>query len=711
MYTLYYPPENGLLRRILDDESLLEKPYNDIPLMKNNGHSTIGGPDQVFRGRSGTRAREHLVRLFHPFMIVKETERDYLSVGHVTDLHISTLWDYFEHQIFPDFDHDKYGKSEIENGQIKDRKAKSGFEAIGSRYNNPNLNVRHLTQVLNNRTGANCVDIILQTGDLIDFNRGFNFNPDHDPDRDYEFNLNWIRYYELLLMDYERPTYTALGNHDLRLNPYPPHITPEAVHYIFLPLFGLLTGAGAGASCGFIYGILEKEKRNVGDDEQKLISILQILVVPLIAPIVLFLFLSLLLGFGWDWDTAMDMLINKNVTWWFLLIGWGLWLLLDLPLIGLIDEGPGGMDFPQAGAFWGSILGGAFFVSLAIVLILLPFEIRNYMNKINNLYCDDFSRLLNKNVEYLRAFGKDGLFYMTQRSSDWYALVINPFLDYAFRHGNMFLMMGSWDGSEVLIGNPPPADDSFSDRQWGLITAWIDELISHRRNIEQDKEVIPIIGLHTPVFCPQSDLDLDRPFPPFGLDTADDSLTRGTMTMRRDQFIKLAGKLGGGTDSRISKRIPFISLTGHTHVYDIFHMETEDSVKWYQLDVPPWEESGWVTNKCLHITTACAGPPADGMPEEIDPGWVAPFQTELRRLDAEFDNTYDKDLFERALISVVSFLTDPPKVYEYWKTVQVKGGQRALRPAGCRVLIFERAAGRILDIEEISAKTSKWGDS
>ena len=101
MYTLYYAEENGLLRDILRDDTLCEKPYADIPLMGAEGSRTVGGPDQIFRGKSGTRDRQHWVRLFHPFWLVEAQRRNYLNVGHLTDLHSSTLWDFMEKRIFP----------------------------------------------------------------------------------------------------------------------------------------------------------------------------------------------------------------------------------------------------------------------------------------------------------------------------------------------------------------------------------------------------------------------------------------------------------------------------------------------------------------------------------------------------------------------------------------------------------------------------------
>jgi 3',5'-cyclic AMP phosphodiesterase CpdA len=70
-------------------------------------------------------------------------------------------------------------------------------------------------------------DIILLTGDLIDYGRGhwgfdeadrLQENSFYHPDR------NWFLFSYLLARDgvYTKPVYTILGNHDWRLNPYPP---------------------------------------------------------------------------------------------------------------------------------------------------------------------------------------------------------------------------------------------------------------------------------------------------------------------------------------------------------------------------------------------------------------------------------------------------------------------------------------------------------
>lgn len=696
LYTLFYGPENGVLRGILLDFSILERPYDDIPLMKDG---LIGGHNMVYgwrhdhkqkeeKSRCGDRKREHGVRLFHPFSIVREQARKYLNVGHLTDLHVSTLWDYFDEKIFPSY---KQDKSDVTNNDGRDprRDADSLFEAIADRYNNPNLNVRNLTYQLNRSGRKNgkpgpLVDILIQTGDILDFNRGFNLNPRHDPDKDYVFNLNWLRYYELLLLDYERPTYTVLGNHDWRLNPYPPRIKAEVAHF-FLLLYLPLALAGTGAASGLIWGALEDARDN---DNKTAITILQLLLAPLAAPLALFAFATLLGGLGLDLDITFDVLFSNMGLWLLLGGGWLFGLLLCL-LLYLISDAKD----TASGTLWGTILGatggGIGFITFFIIL----FFSFDYMSHIANLLGKDFAPLLDdKNAGYLNAFGKDGLFYMTERSFDWYALVINPFLDYAFRHGNMSFMMADWGGSEILTGNPPVADDLFTDRQWKLFEAWIDWAKRHRRDVPSNKGVIPVLSLHPPVFCPMLDEDLEE-LHTDGATVGADKIARGTMEERRQALIKRLFRLAQGLLSD-GKPIPAISLTGHTHDYDIFHTPTLDKAVWYQREHLEKIPGPGFWNKGLHITTSCAGPPGDGkMPEGKDKEAILNL---LKEYDKQKDNAYNDPS------------NDPRGKF---RQLKYKKGDRVPRAAGCRVLSFDPANGNITSIDEISAQTAKWGSS
>jgi len=702
LYNLFYGPENGLLRGILGDTAILDKPYDDVPLLPNN---FIGGHNLVYGWRfdhtrgaeksvCGDRRREHEVRLFHPFMIVRDQARNYLNVGHITDLHTSTLWDFFDEKIFLHYNQDRAEVAD-NTGRDPENDADTTFTPAARRYNNPNLNARHLTHLLNrlgraeNNPGK-FVDILLQTGDLIDFNRGFNLNPRHSPDDDYIFNLSWIRYYELLLLDYQRPTYTLLGNHDWRLNPYPPRIQAEAVHSLLL-LYLLLVAGGTGAACGTVWGAFQAAKGD-SDAVNVAIFLFQMLLAPFTGSLSLFAFLTLLGGIGLDLDITADVLFSKMGLG--IILGGG-WLLGHLfhwifVVINAISENT--ITDAGSGALWGAIAGGTLGCIGAIVVAFLLFKARDYMTHITNLTSDDFSKLFDdKNVGYLRAFGKDGVLYMTERSIDWYALVINPFLDYGFRHGNTSIMMADWGGSEILTGDPPLSDDAFTDRQWELLNNWLDTAIHHRRNVPVEKGVIPILGLHTPVFCPLLDENLDT-LHRNGAGVDDDKLGRGTMEERRQELIDLYFRLAAGLRSD-GKPIAAVTLTGHTHDYDLFRTETLDKATWYQLEHFGGKPPGF-WNKGLHITTSCAGPPGDGtIPEGEDKTAVLEL---LKEYDRRQDNAFDDPG------------SDPRQPF---RQLKYKKGDRVPRPPGCRVLRFDPADGSIISIEEISAITGKWGNS
>lgn len=711
MYNLFYGPENGVLRGILGSSAILKKPYDEIPLLTYQNSAFIGGHLSVYRWRHepqeredqqryGDRKREHLVHFFHPFTFARtiqenaqEKSREFLNVGHITDLHTSSLWDFFDEKIFPRFSLDlaAFDAQGITTGRSPQSDADSRFTLAANRYNNPNLNARSLTQRLNRRAGDNYVDLILQTGDLIDFNRGFNFNPNHSPDSDYLFNLNWVRFYELLLLDYQRPTFTLLGNHDWRLNPYPPRIKAEAIHVLLLGYL-LLTAAGAGASCGSVFGVLEKSKDGESSAVRALLILIQMVLAPFIAPLALFAFLFPLGGLGLDFDIATDVIFSKIGMAILLEGGWvlGFLIIWFLLFIKFLDQSA--ITDAADGTKWGTIVGGSIGLIAAIVGAFLIYKQRDYMTGITNLFGDDFKDLLdNKNVASLNAFGSDGVFYVTERSFDWYALVINPFPDYAFRFGNMYFMMADWGGSEILTGNPPIADDSLTPRQQKMLDFWIEAAINHREELRARgitasmKQLAPILGLHTPVFCPMIDKNLNA-LHNNETDIGDSDLTRGTMNVHRDELIKLFFELGQGKKAGTLEPIPAISLTGHTHTYDIFRMEAADKVKWYQREHfhPGFGDQG------LHITTACAGPPSDDkVPDDNEREARQRAKPLLQDFDNRHDNTFDAGA----------------------TATHYQAGQRVLRPAGCRVLTYHQTTGQLTKVEEVSAKTAKFGDA
>ena len=176
------------------------------------------------------------VEVLHPLFIGPTSAAEgRLFVGHVTDLHVGTREDVFEqlaHQPMPctqdepDLDslantpdnEDRLLRKLEENPNCGEtRVAKKRWKAI----NNPNQRFKEIYR----KAKSNC-DVLLLTGDLVDFGRGHAGDPGVPLGEigNYWLDRNWFLFYRLLAQDdlYSKPVYTNLGNHDWRLNPYPP---------------------------------------------------------------------------------------------------------------------------------------------------------------------------------------------------------------------------------------------------------------------------------------------------------------------------------------------------------------------------------------------------------------------------------------------------------------------------------------------------------
>jgi hypothetical protein len=171
--------ENSVMHRIIEK---LPKPYSDCPMIPEKERTKLNGKP---------------LKLYHPFLI---SRADYLGIAHVTDTHLCCRW------------------------YLLDWRANEYNKDVAPFFNNYNTRfVEFLTAI----KGDSRINVVLMTGDLIDYNRGHNgvqakYGSNNDLFKDYLFNRNWLLFYKLLVENYQKPIFTILGNHDYRLNPYAP---------------------------------------------------------------------------------------------------------------------------------------------------------------------------------------------------------------------------------------------------------------------------------------------------------------------------------------------------------------------------------------------------------------------------------------------------------------------------------------------------------
>ena len=145
-------------------------------------------------------SQKRLTEVLHPVFISRKSAP--LRVAHITDTHVAVRHDVYEANL-----------------------------AAGKnlpRYSFNNFN-RSFSAIYSDAKKAS--DILLLTGDLIDYGRGHvgliengRFRDSLGDDDAYHKDRNWMLFYYLLASgeNYTCPAYTILGNHDWRVTPYPP---------------------------------------------------------------------------------------------------------------------------------------------------------------------------------------------------------------------------------------------------------------------------------------------------------------------------------------------------------------------------------------------------------------------------------------------------------------------------------------------------------
>lgn len=141
-------------------------------------------------------AKRCYTEILHPLHVQRSPTKS-IKIGHLTDTHINV-------------------RAYVYNQNLKNEKINNVF------FNNCNESFRKVYNDAKQDSNA-----IFLTGDLIDYSRGF-WGKDKanqlGNDSLYHVDRNWFLFYYLLASSdaYQIPVYTILGNHDWRLNPYPP---------------------------------------------------------------------------------------------------------------------------------------------------------------------------------------------------------------------------------------------------------------------------------------------------------------------------------------------------------------------------------------------------------------------------------------------------------------------------------------------------------
>ena len=150
------------------------------------------------------RTADNRTESLHPVFVRAAASQ--IRIGHLTDLHFDTRLDAYEQRL-------RASSSQAARTAVKD-------------YNNWNTT----TRLLYERARKTC-DVLLLTGDLIDYGRAYNDRakgadglPGLGDDKSYWRDRNWFLFYAEMASgaNYEKPIYTILGNHDWRLHPYAP---------------------------------------------------------------------------------------------------------------------------------------------------------------------------------------------------------------------------------------------------------------------------------------------------------------------------------------------------------------------------------------------------------------------------------------------------------------------------------------------------------
>jgi len=166
-------------------------------------------------------SRQVPAEILHPLFI--ERHRDVaLRIGHVTDTHVDVRADVYEHNLVAA---SLKARADLKTpGRIPKDQLEFTKCLANRRDGYNNFNTSFTATYAEAKVNS---DVLLLTGDLIDYGRGHwgIAKPGAvQVDGLYHADRNWFLFYYLLASgkNYNKPAYTILGNHDWRINPYPP---------------------------------------------------------------------------------------------------------------------------------------------------------------------------------------------------------------------------------------------------------------------------------------------------------------------------------------------------------------------------------------------------------------------------------------------------------------------------------------------------------
>jgi hypothetical protein len=193
---------------------------DDLDFLVNEYRYEYGALHPPYNQGQGA-ARPVAAEILHPLFVWRHRKAA-LRIGHITDTHVDVRADVYDWNLTA-----AGRRAAVERAKLiaQQKPVDALTHVLADRkdgYNNFNKSFEATYKKV--KDGS---DLLLMTGDLIDYGRGFwGISKPNDVQVDalYHADRNWFLFYYLLASggNYDTPAFTILGNHDWRLNPYPP---------------------------------------------------------------------------------------------------------------------------------------------------------------------------------------------------------------------------------------------------------------------------------------------------------------------------------------------------------------------------------------------------------------------------------------------------------------------------------------------------------